>query len=268
MEMFPLLASPPMQIVIVVFLGLVLGSFATALAWRVPRGLSWVSGRSKCTACSTVLRGADLAPLLSWLAFRGRCRHCGAAISVRYLLIELGVLAACIGLYAAWGFSVPAFIIMMMVPFLAASLVIDMDSMILPDQLTLAAAIVAAAFLTYSGFHQDTANNFTGLILSRAGAAILFAGVTWSIGAGMTRFLKKEALGFGDVKLMGAAGLWLGVSYLPAFFILAGTIGILWGAVWRFLYKEPLFPFGPALILALYICLVLQGIGLNSSIIL
>jgi prepilin signal peptidase PulO-like enzyme (type II secretory pathway) len=263
--MFSLLASSSVQLVIVVLTGLVLGSFATALAWRVPRGLNWVNGRSKCTGCGAVLGGIDLVPLLSWLAFRGRCRHCGAAIGMRYVLIELGVLAACIGLYIAWGFSAPAFIMMMMIPFLAASLVIDIDSMVLPDQLTLAAAIAAAVFLAYSGFQDGTADDFMNIILSRAGAAILFAGVTWGIGTGMTWFLKKEALGFGDVKLMGTAGLWLGVSYLPIFFILAGIIGILWGAVWRFLYKEPLFPFGPALILALYICLILQGISFSYS---
>ncbi len=65
------------------------GSFATMLAWRVPRGLSIVTPRSHCTACDHTLGARDLVPLFSYLYQRGRCRYCGVKIHPRYLLIEL-----------------------------------------------------------------------------------------------------------------------------------------------------------------------------------
>ncbi len=75
--------------------GSILGSFATMLAYRLPRRLSIVFPRSRCTSCGTVLGVRDLVPLLSWLSTRGRCRHCSAEIGVRYLVIEIVTSLAC-----------------------------------------------------------------------------------------------------------------------------------------------------------------------------
>src|SRR5205814_6950334 len=70
-------------------LGVVMGSAVTAIAWRVPRGRSWVRGRSACPYCRHELEFLDLVPVLSWAFHRGRCRHCGARISPRYPITEL-----------------------------------------------------------------------------------------------------------------------------------------------------------------------------------
>lgn len=70
-------------------LGLVMGSAVTALAHRVPRGISWVRGRSACPACGATLAARDLVPVLSWALAGGRCRHCGAGVPLRYPLTEL-----------------------------------------------------------------------------------------------------------------------------------------------------------------------------------
>ncbi|MEA1938809.1 MAG: prepilin peptidase, partial [Pseudomonadota bacterium] len=87
-------------IVIAGVVGLCFGSFATSLAWRIPRGLSWIKSRSCCTSCGAQLTVRDLVPVLSWLVARGRCRHCGVSISKRYPVTEL-TLAALFAL-AAW----------------------------------------------------------------------------------------------------------------------------------------------------------------------
>ena len=73
--------------------GLALGSFATVVAHRVPRGESIVSGRSRCPGCGATIAAYDNVPVLSWLLLRGRCRHCGERISVRYPLTELAMAA-------------------------------------------------------------------------------------------------------------------------------------------------------------------------------
>ncbi|MCB1538670.1 MAG: prepilin peptidase [Alphaproteobacteria bacterium] len=80
-------------------LGLCLGSFATALVYRLPRGLNWTTERSRCPSCGHALGVPDLVPVFSWLFLRGRCRHCGTRIPARYPLIELGfgVFVALIG---------------------------------------------------------------------------------------------------------------------------------------------------------------------------
>src|SRR5215218_6213708 len=74
-------------------LGAVMGSFVSVVAYRVPRGESFVGGRSKCPECGAQIAAYDNLPVVSYLILRGRCRHCGARISPRYPLVELGLAA-------------------------------------------------------------------------------------------------------------------------------------------------------------------------------
>ena len=253
------------ELLVVCFIGLMLGSFATALAWRAPRGENWITTRSRCISCGTPLKPADLIPLFSWLLSKGRCRHCGAAIGRRYPLTELAVLAGCLGVYAAWGFSPGAFIVMATVPFLVAAVAVDIEKMILPDQLTLTCAGLALVFLVAVRIDQGFSSDFQSMMLSRLGAAILFPGLLWLVGRALGRTLRKETVGFGDVKFFAMAGLWLGISWLPLFLILSGGLGILWGLAWRLCFHKKIFPFGPALVLALYACLILQGMAVSPD---
>src|SRR5437762_2167406 len=71
--------------------GMILGSFATVVAHRVPRGESFVGGRSLCPSCGAQIAAYDNVPLVSWLVLRGKCRSCGASISARYPLTELAM---------------------------------------------------------------------------------------------------------------------------------------------------------------------------------
>lgn len=253
-----------MEVVLVILIGLGLGSFATALAWRVPRGISWAfagkgedAPRSRCPSCSAILGWRDLVPLLSWVSQRGRCRHCGAAMGVGYPLTELGVLCSVAGVWGVAGFSGQGIAMMAAVPFFAAAFVVDSDRMILPDQLTLAGAAFGFVHAALAAGQEG----WGGVLLMHGGGAIAFAAVIWLVGLITEKIIKKETLGFGDVKLMAVAGLWLGLPYLSVFFILSGVLGVLWGAGWRILRRGAVFPFGPALILALYACLLLQKAG-------
>jgi len=82
-------------------LGSIFGSFFTALAYRVPRGLSMITPRSHCPSCKTTLGFRDLIPLFSWLTSAGKCRHCGISIGLRYFSIELSF-SLCGGLLVAF----------------------------------------------------------------------------------------------------------------------------------------------------------------------
>ena len=179
--------------------GAIFGSGVTALSWRLPRGESWVRGRSRCPACGHTLGALELIPVLSWGLARGRCRFCAAPVSVRYPAIEL----AC----ALW--SLLAWVKLGLVPELVPVLfwgwllvtltVIDVDWKLLPDALTFPGTLlaVAAALLGPGARHA-----LLGIVVG-SGYLWLFAWI-W------TTFLKREGLGGGDIKLAAMFGALLG----------------------------------------------------------
>jgi len=77
------------HLIFILLTGLCLGSFASLLAYRLPRGLPWAVTRSQCPACGHALGVRDLIPVLSWVFSKGRCRYCAAPVSVRYPLLEI-----------------------------------------------------------------------------------------------------------------------------------------------------------------------------------
>ncbi|MCB9991584.1 MAG: prepilin peptidase [Rhodospirillales bacterium] len=206
-----------------------------------PRGISWTHGRknqqdkngvarSACVHCHTTLTLPDLVPLLSWLFLRGKCRHCGKFIGWRYPLMEGLTLLGCIGIYIVWGFHPGAFILMAAVSILVALLFIDLEHMILPDQLNAILAGLAILLILYHLGAYGLSYGFGDKAISKVMGAALYGGLAWGTGWGVGKILKKNALGFGDVKFFAVAGLWLGWAYLPYFF--AG-IRCDWGDLWR-----------------------------------
>jgi leader peptidase (prepilin peptidase)/N-methyltransferase len=268
----PFVAIPyPLDLAATVFLGLVFGSFATALASRAVRGISVISdkgqgagreaarpARSACPACGHVLAARDLVPLFSWLLLRGKCRYCGARIGWAYPATELASLAACLGIYAGWGFTLPGFALMCAVPFLLALLAADLRTFLLPDRLTLGAGAAGLAYVIASGFAQGGAAALPALLAARIGAAAAYAAALFLCGLAVSKLRRREALGLGDVKFFAVAGLCLGLADFPFYLILSGVCGVFLGLLWRFSGRGPVFPFGPAIILALYLCLLLQ----------
>lgn len=249
---------------VTVFLGLVLGSFATALAYRVPRDISiFRKARSACTSCGRDLTVLDLVPLFSWLALRGRCRGCGAKIGWQYPLIELGTLALCVAFYARFGFQVPqVFFFFALAPLVAAIVAIDFEFKIIPDTLNLAMLAAGIGMLVANAFQSPDA---IGFITQRGGeglgAAILYVGVSLALRQGIMVWRKKDALGWGDVKFFAVAGFWLGLNPDSAAYLMlvAGVIGIFLAVIWQKIKKEAEFPFGPAILLAFVTMLLWQG---------
>lgn len=257
------------ELLIVTAAGLALGSFATALIYRVPRNIPWAFGASKkgepsarrsvCPACKSILSPLDLVPVFSWVCLRGKCRQCKATIPPRYPLTELGVVLACLGAYIVFGFNADAFFIMVAVPFLAALLVIDLEDMILPNQLVLITGIIGLMRLLFDLFQAPVLLDGLQPVVLHIVAAIVYAALSWFMGWVLTKVLKKDSLGFGDVKFFAVAGLWLGFSNIAVFLVLSGFLGILFSVIWKKVKNEAVFPFGPSLIASLYVVLLLQG---------
>lgn len=208
------------SLVLVAVLGLVMGSAVTALAHRLPRGASWVRGRSACPSCGASLSPRDLVPVLSFLLARGRCRHCGATIARRYPITELWCGAWALLLFLRVG-PVPALPLLALWGFLLVALFwIDLDFQLLPDALTLPGALLGVgAALTLPG----------GARHALLGVA-LGSGVLWLLAWGYLRLRKVEGMGGGDIKLAAMFGAVLGWQLTLLTLFLAALAGSLWGA--------------------------------------
>lgn len=246
------------EIGIVVFIGLVLGSFSTALIYRVPQKIPWGAERSSCPKCKANLGVLDLIPVLSWCLSAGKCRHCSEKISVRYPLTELVSGALCMLVYLVYGFNIAALFLMASVPFLVALCVIDLKHMILPNQLVFILMGIGGVRLLYL-FSLDSSIQDMELLNVYIIGAFSYAFLSWFLGFVLTKILKRNSLGFGDVKFFMVAGLWLGLYALPYFMILSGTLAIAFALAWRVVFKQDVFPFGPALIVSFYSLLLFQG---------
>lgn len=219
--------------------GLVVGSFLNVVIWRLPRGENLSRPRSHCPGCGSLIRWFDNVPLVSWVLLRGRCRHCHASIAVRYPLVELltGVL-----FLLAWRTAPDTATAISMAVFLAALVAItwiDIDHRIIPDAITKPGMVIfiVAAGLNDLHLHGPGAHAWVGHkpVLDQ----ILNAGLGCAVGAGTVGLirllgswvLRKEAMGLGDVKLLGMVGAAVGPLYCLYALALACLCGAVIGGV-------------------------------------
>jgi prepilin signal peptidase PulO-like enzyme (type II secretory pathway) len=128
--------------------------------------------------------------------------------------------------------------------------IIDIEHRILPDSLQLLLFSLGILKLFWHGDMQES-------LLGMAAAG----GLGCALHYGYPLIRKREGLGFGDVKFFAIAGLWVGASGLPLFFLLSGLGGVILGVAWRMIYKQAQFPFGPALAVALWGTLLCRDMG-------
>lgn len=219
--------------------GLLLGSFLTVVAHRVPRGESVVGGRSHCPACGAQIAAYDNVPVLSWLALRGRARCCGAPISPRYPLTELatGFLYAATGL-VLWGDADEVVLGLAFVTMLVAVTLTDLERRIIPNKILLAGAVAAIAIAAIA----DPSSLPERAIAAAAAGGLLFAAA----------FAYPRGMGLGDVKLAATMGLFLGRDVGPAILValVAGSlVGLAMIARHGAAARKRAIPFGPFLAL-------------------
>ncbi len=237
--------SPALDIVAAALLGLAFGSFTTLVVYRLPRGEPIVVGGSRCTACGAALGLRDLVPVASWLVHRGRCRHCDAPVSVRYPLIEALLAVLFVVVYLRAGATLSGVLLAALAVALVALAFIDLEIGLIPDKILL---FVAPLGLVYQLADGD-------LVAAVVGGA-LAGGLAYLIRYGFLRLRGRDALGLGDVKFFAAAGVWLGPMGLPAFMVIAGLGGAVFAVLWRRRGGGLEFPFGPALAVGLFVCLL------------
>lgn len=227
-------------VVLIAFLGgLAVGSFATAVAHRLPRGISVAFERSECPACGAQIAAYDNVPVFSWLLLQGRARCCGARISVRYPLTELAVgllFAATVLVYRHD--AAEALIGLVFVAVLAVITLTDLEQRIIPNKVLIAGAVLCLAI----ALPTDPGGVPERLIAAAAAGGIFFL-VALAYPAGM---------GLGDVKLAATMGLFLGRAVGPAILValLTGSlVGVALLARYGGSARKMAIPFGPFLAL-------------------
>ncbi len=219
--------------------GLVIGSFLNVVAYRLPRGESLVSPGSHCPSCGTPVKAYDNVPVLGWVMLRGRCRNCHHSISARYPIVELTTCLLAIAVVLTKHGVRDIALGLVLVAVLVPIALIDFDSRIIPNKITLPAAIAAIGI----GLVTDPAGVPEQLIAGAAAAGfLLFFALAYPRGMGM-----------GDVKLAGVLGLYLGRAVAPALFagVLAGAIAgaVVMARVGVARGRKTAVPFGPFLAL-------------------
>jgi leader peptidase (prepilin peptidase) / N-methyltransferase len=221
-------------------LGCVFGSFVTVLAHRIPRGESWIGGRSRCPSCGAEIGARDNIPVLSWLLLRGRCRACGEPISVRYPLAEIGLGVLWAATYLILGDDDAAQLALGLVlcALLVAITLTDLDLRLIPNKLVIVGAMVAISVVAAPAL---------GDLPDRAVAAAAAGGVLFVVALAYPR-----GMGMGDVKLVAMMGLYLGRAIAPAVligFAAGALVGGLLIARHGAAARKRAIPFGPFLAL-------------------
>tara|TARA_A100001391_G_scaffold176518_2_gene139712 strand:- start:1947 stop:2816 length:870 start_codon:yes stop_codon:yes gene_type:complete len=268
-----LAASPTALIIVTALFGLLVGSFLNVVIHRIPKMMEagWqrearellgqpaedqpvfnlVVPRSRCPHCGHGIRWHENIPVVSWLALKGRCSQCDAPIGKRYPVVEL--LTALVAALCAWRFGYGIWLVFTLYASftLLALAVIDLDTTLLPDDLTypLLWAGLLAALVGVSPVPLPDA-----VIGAMAGYLSL-----WSLYWVFKLVTGKEGMGYGDFKLLAALGAWLGWQYLPLVILLSSLVGLVFalsmmatGAVKR----GQGIPFGPYLAIAGWIALL------------
>ena len=233
-------------------LGLIFGSFATVVSWRVPRK-EGTGGRSKCPNCGHQIKAVENIPVVSYFVLGGKCGNCGQKISIRYPLIELasGLLFAA----AAWrfGFSAKAFVYAAFFWTMLVLTVIDLDFKLLPDKFTYPLFIAGWVGLAIAAFVEDDPDRLVDALIGMA----IFGGFLFIVA-----FISPRGMGMGDVKLGLSLGTFLGYIDAPGHvllgmfmaFVLGGVIGIIIARVTGGGRKMQV-PFGPFLMLGTLIAI-------------
>lgn len=232
------------NITVATLLGLIMGSFTNVMIYRIPAKKSLWFPPSTCGSCNTRIKWYDNIPVLSYLILGGKCRECKNKYSIQYPLIELlcGVLYAII--FLAKGLSLDFLFISVITIILVAISVIDLKSMTIPNGLVISLLVTAVLYsvtkLVFPNMFNEPMSWFEPLIGFFAASVPLL----------LVAIISKGGMGGGDIKLMAAAGIFLGWKGI----LLALVSGSLVGAIVSIILmiagkksRKDMIPFGPFL---------------------
>jgi len=247
--------------ILIVILGLVVGSFLNVVIQRLPQDESVVRpARSKCPKCSTPIAWRDNIPVLSFLILQGRCRHCRQKISFRYLLVEILSGVIWYVSWKTWGLT-PGFAIQVVfLSLLLAATLTDFETELIPDEITIGGMIVGLLASFFWPPLHETPYALVGILRSALGL-LTGGGLVYLTGLAGNFIFQKEltklgldqSMGGGDVKFLAMAGTFLGWEKVLLVFFTAPFLGLPFALYSKFTKQERVIPYGPFLSLA---CLI------------
>jgi leader peptidase (prepilin peptidase)/N-methyltransferase len=198
--------------------GAVIGSFLNVVIWRLPRGESLLRPGSHCPGCNAPIRPWANVPILSWVFLRGRCASCGAAIPLRYPLVELATAALFAALYLRYGPDARLLATWLAGAALVAVAFIDAEHWIIPDEITLPLIPVGLAFAWLAP---------APTLLEALAGVVLVGGGMWGLSLAAEWWYGHTALGMGDVKLVAMLGAFLGAEPALGVVLVGSLFGLL-----------------------------------------
>jgi len=250
---------------IALLFGLIIGSFLNVCVYRLPQDLSVVRPRSYCPACQHPIAWYDNVPLLSFAVLGGRCRHCKAAISWRYPIVELMTGVLFFVFVLRLGPTLPAVKYCVLSALLVGLTFADLEARILPDEFTLGGTAIALVLSWFVPVNDDVVQailwlsgarwNVQWTSLAEAVIGALVPGLfLWFGGWLYFKLRHREGLGLGDVKLVAMVGAFLGLHGALLTLIGGSLAGSLIGYAYIRLTKQDAstyeLPFGTFLGLA------------------
>jgi leader peptidase (prepilin peptidase)/N-methyltransferase len=259
-------SSPAVLIVTAVLVGLMVGSFLNVVIHRLPRILErqWrtecaeltetapppaerynlIVPRSACPKCGHRITALENIPIASYVVLGGKCRGCSAPISKRYPLVE--ALSGALAGYIAWryGWSAAMAGALLFAWAMIALAFIDFDTFYLPDSITLP--------LLWAGLLFNLGGTFTDIRSAVIGGAAGYL-TLWTVYWTYKLATGKDGMGYGDFKLLGAIGAWLGWKMLPLVILVSSFLGAAVGIaliVFARRGRNVPIPFGPYLVIA------------------
>jgi len=254
-------------------LGSTVGSFLNVCIYRLPRDRSVISPPSHCPQCGARLRAVDLVPLLSFIALGRKCRFCGGSIGWRYFAVELTTALVFVAAWIASGQGIQVVSFWIFASVAIAVVFTDLDHMIIPDSLVIAAllaAVLREGLAVWSGQMPLLSLHVPGTELAVPrfiAGGLVGLGVFVFIRAFSQVLFRREGMGLGDVKLAGAIGAML----VPGLALLSFGVAVAAGAVLglallalRVRRRMEYLPFGPFLAAASLVALLAPS-GLRAS---
>ena len=245
-----------MDLIFLIIIGGLWGSFANVCIVRLPEDKGVVSGRSNCPKCKKQINWHDNIPIISYFILNGKCRKCKKPISFQYVVVELLSIVSFVTIYLIYGFSFTSLLLIILSLGFIIIFFIDLKHFIIPDVITF--PLMALGFI--KSFIPNLDPLFPYYVLSLIGG-IFGYGIIWGIIFFYKQVKKKEGMGLGDAKLLAVIGFWFGLDAVPFIIFLSSTIALISVApdlIKKSKKMSTQIPFGPYIIAANLIFLLLE----------
>ena len=245
-----------MDLIFLIIIGGLWGSFANVCIVRLPEDKGVVSGRSNCPKCKKQINWYDNIPIISYFILNGKCRKCKKPISFQYVVVELLSIVSFVTIYLIYGFSFTTLLLIILSLGFIIIFFIDLKHFIIPDVITF--PLRALGFI--KSFIPTLDPLFPYYVLSLIGGVFGY-GIIWGIIFFYKQVKKKEGMGLGDAKLLAVIGFWFGLDAVPFIIFLSSTIALISVApdlIKKSKKMSTQIPFGPYIIAANLIFLLLE----------